>query len=183
MGPELFCTDESDLKGARPTKQSDCYAFGMVIYEVLSGQVPFSSSYSCVVMRKVIDGERPGRPHGPEGAQFTDHLWQTLNWCWDAQPQCRPSVATVLERLEQDSRTPETPSQRSDERTDQGGRDIMSESFRIISRFNSRCFFALVCGILCLSQLQTIFKKVLPGQRGGTDVSTSQPTAFAQGHL
>ena len=32
MDPELFETSQSD--GGRPTTKSDCYAFGMVIYEV-----------------------------------------------------------------------------------------------------------------------------------------------------
>jgi hypothetical protein len=179
MSPELFNTDELDPKGSRPTKQSDCYALGMVIYEVLSGQVPFAPSHSYAVMRKVIEGERPGRPHGPEGARFTDDLWQTLSWCWAAEPQSRPSVATVLERLEHVSRTPDTPSQQSDE----GGWDIVSESSRIISRLNSRCFFALLCCILGLLQLQAIFRKALPSQCVGADVGSSQPTAFVQGYL
>jgi serine/threonine protein kinase len=115
MSPELFYPDNSGLRGARPTKQSDCYAFGMVIYEVLGGQAPFASFHNCVVMCKVIGGERPGRPNGPEGAQFTDDLWQTLNWCWAAQPQDRPCVTTVLERLERVPRSLKTPSLKSDE--------------------------------------------------------------------
>ena len=42
MSPELLALDHSRLKNNRLTKQSDCYAFGMVIYEVLSGRAPFS---------------------------------------------------------------------------------------------------------------------------------------------
>jgi serine/threonine protein kinase len=54
-------------QGRQPTKESDCYALGMVIYEVLSGQAPFASFKDFIVMRKVIEGERPGRPEGAEG--------------------------------------------------------------------------------------------------------------------
>jgi hypothetical protein len=183
MSPELFNTDELDPKGSRPTKLSDCYALGMVIYEVLSGQVPFAPSHSYAVMRKVIEGERPGKPQGPEGALFTDDLWQTLHWCWAAQPQCRPSAATVLERLELVSRAQNTPSQQLDGSTDEGGRDIVNESSRIISRLNPRYFFAFLCCVLCLSQLRAIFGEVLPSQRGETGVGSSQPTTIAQGHL
>ena len=55
MGPEL-------LEDNRPTKESDRYALGMVILEVLSGQVPFVGDSDFAVVRKVIDGDRPKRP-------------------------------------------------------------------------------------------------------------------------
>lgn len=34
MSPELFYPDDFGLSKFQPTKESDCYAFGMVIYEV-----------------------------------------------------------------------------------------------------------------------------------------------------
>jgi len=34
MSPELLDPDRFKITDCRPTKQSDCYAFGMVIYEV-----------------------------------------------------------------------------------------------------------------------------------------------------
>ena len=153
MSPELFYPDESGLKAARPTKQSDCYAFGMVIYEVISGYAPFVPFHCCVVMRKIIEGERPLRPNGPEGSQFTDDLWQTLNWCWAAQPQSRPSVTTVLECLENVSRALKTPSQDSDESTGTYEEDweIASDSSGMVSWFSPRYIVRLLCGILCLS--------------------------------
>ena len=40
LDPELFGIPE--LEGDRPTKQSDCYAFGMVIYEVRVRASPFA---------------------------------------------------------------------------------------------------------------------------------------------
>jgi serine/threonine protein kinase len=174
MSPELFYPDKSGLKGARPTKQSDCYAFGMVVYEVLGGQAPFVQFHHCVVMWKVMGGERPSRPNGPEGAQFTDDLWQMLNRCWEAQPERRPSVATALECLERVSKTVKKPSQQSDEstRADEGDWDNWSDpSGAVISRFSLRYFVGFLCGVLCLSQLQTTFGKILPSEpRGGTDL-------------
>lgn len=35
MSPELFSPSDFDLPGFQLTKESDCYAFGMVIYEVV----------------------------------------------------------------------------------------------------------------------------------------------------
>ena len=34
MSPELLDPDRYGLPDSRPTKQSDCYALGMVVYEV-----------------------------------------------------------------------------------------------------------------------------------------------------
>jgi len=99
MSPELLDPDRFGSGRGRPTKESDCYALGMVILEVLSGQAPFTTLKNFVVMRKVTDGERPGRPDGVEGVWFTDDLWRTLNQCWETQPGRRPSIETVLECL------------------------------------------------------------------------------------
>ena len=99
MSPELIDPERFGSKGSRPTKKSDCYALGMVIYEVLSGQAPFAPYNGFTVMRKVTEGERPGRPEGVEGVWFTDDLWGMLKRCWMPQPGSRPSIDAVLECL------------------------------------------------------------------------------------
>ena len=96
MSPELLDPEHFGFKDGRPTKGSDCYALGMVIYEVLSGQVPFARDKNWIVVPKVIQGERPERP---EGAWFTDDLWKTLQQCWSPSPQDRPTVEAVLDCL------------------------------------------------------------------------------------
>ena len=101
MGPELLEPELFGFKDSRPTKQSDSYALGMVILEVLSGQTPFPLCKEFTVMRKVIGGERPGRPQEAEGIWFTDGLWGTLEQCWSPQPKDRPTIEAVLEHLEQ----------------------------------------------------------------------------------
>ena len=50
MSPEILALEHSGLKSGRPTKQCDCYALGMVICEVLSGQAPFSQFNRYIVM-------------------------------------------------------------------------------------------------------------------------------------
>jgi len=115
MSPEILNPDLFGFKDSRPTNESDCYALGMVILEVLSGQPPFTLDKDFIVMRKVTDGERPGRPEGPEGGWFTDDLWRMLELCWATRPDSRPSIEAVLECLERVSGTWEPPSQRVDE--------------------------------------------------------------------
>ena len=115
MSPELLSPDQPRPEDSRPTKESDCYALGMVIYEVLSGQAPFVGFHHLVVMQKVIRGECPGRPEGAKGAWFTDDLWGMVNRCWATQPGARPDVEAVLECLEHVPRDWKPPSPQADE--------------------------------------------------------------------
>ena len=101
MSPELLHPEQFGFDHGSPTNESDCYALGMVIYEVLTGKVPFSQLKDYIVTRKVIDGERPRRPEGVQGTWFTDDLWKMLCLCWAARAQSRPSIEAVHECLEQ----------------------------------------------------------------------------------
>ena len=98
MSPELLRPRSFGFEDSRLSKESDCYALGMVILEVLSGQAPFANDNAIGVMRKVINGKHPERP---KEAWFTDHLWGTLEQCWSSRPGRRPTAEAVLERLEQ----------------------------------------------------------------------------------
>jgi len=100
MSPELLDPEAFGLKTSHPTKESDCYALGMSVYEVLSGRVPFSRSKFAGVIREVIEGRRPERPWGATGAWFTDDLWAMLELCWKHQPGDRPSLDIVLRCLQ-----------------------------------------------------------------------------------
>ena len=109
MSPELFDPEEFNLKDNRQTKHSDCYALGMVIYEVLSGQAPFSKYHRYSVVVRILKGERPERPQGEEGAWFVDDIWSIVERCWKARPGDRPSIKDVLRCLEKVSRSRTVP--------------------------------------------------------------------------
>ena len=76
MSPELIYPEQFGLEESSPTKLSDCYALGMVIYEIITGNVPFHEQAAPAVSVKVTKGERPTR-----GAKFTDSLWVVVEWC------------------------------------------------------------------------------------------------------
>jgi len=107
--PELLDPDQFGMKDSQPTKKSDCYALGMTILEVLSGQVPFAPFRNPAIMQKVIKGRRPRRPKGMKGEWFTDDLWGTLEQCWLPQAEDRPNVEAVLKCLEGLSATWKSP--------------------------------------------------------------------------
>jgi hypothetical protein len=96
MSPELIDPGKFGFEDDRPTKESDWYALGMVIYEVLSGQRPFAKYRHSAIMGAILGGKRPWRPQGKEGELFTDKIWGTLELCWKGQPQDRISASAVL---------------------------------------------------------------------------------------
>ena len=140
MSPELLDPDQVNPEDGRPTKESDCYALGMVTYEVLSGQAPFERFREVIVIQKVIKGERPGRPEGVKGIWFTDDIWSMLNLCWAPQPKSRPSIEAILECLEQVSGAWEPPSLQVEEGVEMNQDDwdfiTVSDSSGIIPCFN-----------------------------------------------
>ena len=107
MSPELFDLENQDHL---PTKLSDCYALGMVIWEVLSGNLPFYQFANWVISAKILRGDRPERPQGEEGVWFTNEVWEMLGSCWMTQPEGRPSIEDVLRCLGEASRSWRPPS-------------------------------------------------------------------------
>ena len=97
MSPELFHPETNDH---HRTKYSDCYALGMVIYEVLSRRIPFYEYQTPSIFWKVTHGDRPGRPEGAEGLWFTDDVWEMLGRCWAHKSEDRPSIGDILQCLE-----------------------------------------------------------------------------------
>ena len=118
MSPELIAPQRFGLKKSRPTKSSDCYALGMVIYETISGNLPFHEDTDLTVFLKVVEGERPSR-----GARFTKGLWRLLEQCWVSQPNHRPTIEDVLRYLEELSNSSEPPSPEVDEMMETDGDD------------------------------------------------------------
>ena len=100
MSPECFDPEKFGLKDGRPTKHSDCYALGMVIYEVLSGRVPFFRHHGYRVVSRILEGKHPERPRGVEEMLFTDGLWDILEHCWRPNPGDRLNIKDVLQYLD-----------------------------------------------------------------------------------
>jgi len=115
MSPELIDPQRFGFKKSLPTKSSDCYALGMVIYETISGHLPFHEHTDLTVFVNVLKGERP-----PRGVGFADTLWEMLKLCWVPQPKARPSIKDVLRRLEGFSLPCDPPSPEIDGEVDKG---------------------------------------------------------------
>ena len=128
MAPELLHPEQFDFEDSRPTKQSDCYALGMVVFEVLGGEPPFACDKEVIVIRKVTDGERPERP---EVAWFTDDLWSVMEQCWSHQPNERPTIDVVFECLARVSKVwqPLPPTAETDSNSDESFSTTINRMF------------------------------------------------------
>ena len=126
MSPELIDPEQFGFDKYCPTKASDCYALGMVIYETISGRLPFHQHTDLNVFFKVVRGERPRR-----GRDFTDGVWKVLELCWKPQPNDRPNIEDVLVCLKQASNLSESKSKASpvDEGTGNGDEDPQGMQF------------------------------------------------------
>jgi len=88
----------------------------MVIYETISGHIPFHKDADLTVFMKVVEGKHP-----PRGVKFTAGLWGMLERCWASGPNDRPSIEDVFQCLVTTSNLSEPPSPRADEGIDEDG--------------------------------------------------------------
>ncbi|KAG8894155.1 hypothetical protein FRB99_001433, partial [Tulasnella sp. 403] len=95
QAPELWLTPNK-----RRSAKTDVYAFGMTIYEVLSGKLPFHDLNEGGVVLAVAAGKRPPQePESPESNESYEYLWKIAKQCWDPDPARRPSMKEVEQRL------------------------------------------------------------------------------------
>ena len=114
MSPELLDPSRFGSNG-RPTLESDCYALGMVVYEVswlssswhpsftrpqvLTGLRPFQHMFAYMPVSAILRGERPEKPSGAESLGFSDTLWGLVRSCWSESSSARPTARQLLSYL------------------------------------------------------------------------------------
>jgi len=100
QAPELV--NVNTPKEARRTTASDMFAFGRVVIEVFTLEVPFANTNDLEIHSKAAAGELPARPTDPEviARGLDRHMWRLVRNCCRVKPSQRPSVDEVVARLE-----------------------------------------------------------------------------------
>src|SRR5581483_1024950 len=79
------------LRGEKFTKAADIYGFGMLMFEVISGEVPFADrDFNLHLALDVCHGLRPQIP------EYAPEPYITLmKQCWDSIPTNRPTAGKL----------------------------------------------------------------------------------------
>ncbi|KAF9781280.1 kinase-like domain-containing protein [Thelephora terrestris] len=100
MAPERLVPSKFGLDSrGSPTKESDIYAMAMVIYQVLTGTLPFGKKTGPEVVFQVMGGVKPSKPSKALELGLSEELWELLEECWQTERQLRPQVNDVLGRV------------------------------------------------------------------------------------
>ena len=94
LAPEIVNPTSGSLV-KKITKQGDVFAFGMVAFEIFSGQVPFSGSKAEDAVLKINKGKRPDI----QTLGLTSGRKKLIQSCWDRNPKKRPTMEHVVKQL------------------------------------------------------------------------------------
>lgn len=94
--PFLKLPGEKVLETKGTSNASDVYSFGIVVWEVLSRQVPWADQARPrdIYLRVVIREERPTIP-----TDAPADIAEMLLGCWAQAPEARPTFEALLERI------------------------------------------------------------------------------------
>lgn len=87
------------------TRESDVYAFGMLVLEAITERPPWEGCENFAVMHWVCAGHQPSRP----GTGFSQAWWDACSSCWSLQPENRPSIQSVMNTLKVHRYDPDSP--------------------------------------------------------------------------
>ncbi|KAI5080875.1 hypothetical protein GOP47_0004058 [Adiantum capillus-veneris] len=88
MAPEM-------MQNRSYTHKVDVYSFGIVLWELVTGNIPFQKMTAVQAASAVVRGARPIIP-----TNCPDSLTKIMTCCWDANPDVRPSFSDVVRLLE-----------------------------------------------------------------------------------
>lgn len=100
--PEIILGDGRDSRRMWrriKSRASDMYAFGMLVYEILSGREPWADATLVDIFRHIVSGRLLPRP---DDGTMDDSMWNLCIACWNQNPAYRPGIANVLAGLRSD---------------------------------------------------------------------------------
>lgn len=95
IAPEIWAADKNE--DIPYSKASDVYAFGMLLYEMMSLKAPFEKLKIPQICNKVTSGERPELINSIE-----EPYKNLIERCWSQDPKERPTFVQIIDELQSD---------------------------------------------------------------------------------
>lgn len=87
VSPEL-------VSGSPADSRSDIYALGIMIYQMLTGQLPYTETNAAALMKHHLDSPMP--PPSDLVPDLAEDLDELVRWCTEKDPEKRPQDASLL---------------------------------------------------------------------------------------
>lgn len=101
ISPELISSLQIEPPKIFPThpytQQSDIYAFGSLLYELLAEKFPFHDQHPHAIIWQVASGKRCSL----HNFRFINGLKTLIKKCWSQNPQQRPPFSEIVQELQQ----------------------------------------------------------------------------------
>lgn len=96
VGTPAYLAPELHGRVSKHTKEADMYAFGMVVYEVITGDYMVRQRG---LVKHPVSPCVYGRPDDLETNGFDQSTWELVKNCWDVEPGQRPTAGDALEHF------------------------------------------------------------------------------------
>ncbi|KAG9093926.1 hypothetical protein FS749_013477 [Ceratobasidium sp. UAMH 11750] len=99
LSPELLDLDAEDI--VEPTKESDVWALGCTLYEIISGNLPYHLyKHDVRVQQQILEGRLPGSQDDTPGISPLYFIWPVVETCWHLAPRDRPTLRMLVKQFE-----------------------------------------------------------------------------------
>ena len=87
------------LKGEARDEKADTYSYGMLLFELMTRELPFNNVSPAQVVMGVITNLLP-RPTLPNAKEWPEALRELMERCWQHAPGDRPAFGAILDTIE-----------------------------------------------------------------------------------
>jgi hypothetical protein len=103
--PEIAASLPLGARRVIESKEGDVFAFGMVVVEIFTGEVPFPGLAPAAARNQISKGEIPTMPENLEvGGVTREAMEGLLMSCWKRNPVERPTIQKIVGQLSVEAR-------------------------------------------------------------------------------